>query len=161
VEDHSLASWKDARLWGLLTARADAARVRDLLEGTLPDIEKVLRSSQTAPLDFTLHDDQHSFRVAERACDLLSPDLRARLSPFEAGQLLLASYCHDIGMNPPREVVDGLSTYIISSESDEILSGESERLHNWFYAQNYSFDLPLSASVPPRDLARLAYRVLS
>ena len=62
-------SWENCKLWTLISAKNNK-NISLTVENSLPDVEKVLRSGGTSPLDFTLHDDQHSFRVAERMVTL-------------------------------------------------------------------------------------------
>jgi hypothetical protein len=61
--------WTSTRLYRELRSRrtptADLACV--VLEAAMPSIETVIASGGTAPLDFTLHDAAHAFRVAETA----------------------------------------------------------------------------------------------
>src|SRR4051794_32398040 len=74
--------WTATRLWRTLEADA-APAVQQTLRNALPEMETVLRSGGTAPLDFTLHDDGHAFRVAERMV-ALAPE-PANLSDLERG----------------------------------------------------------------------------
>lgn len=73
--------WKTTKLWLLLAEtcdrdpgrKASAARLRSRLELMMPDIVAVLSGGDTAASDFTLHDEGHGFRVAERMVDVLTP----------------------------------------------------------------------------------------
>jgi len=67
-----------------------------------PDIERVLSSAGTSPLDFTLHDAEHSFRVAEWMAKIVPGDVLEKLSGYELALLLLSAYLHDIGMTPEQ-----------------------------------------------------------
>src|SRR5689334_9180658 len=99
-------TWEMTRLWELVrerTTETDAARLT--LLNCMPKIELVLSAGGTAIPDFTLHDHEHAFRVAERMYDLLPEDVVSHISTFELTLLILAAYLHDIGMSPRREVV--------------------------------------------------------
>lgn len=67
----------------------------------MPDIERVLNAG-TSPLDFTLHDAEHSFRVAEWMARIVPDDVLPKLSVYELALLLLSAYLHDIGMAPEQ-----------------------------------------------------------
>lgn len=99
-----LIDWKETRLWQELQKRESAAQdICAMLTRALDAINPLL--GDTAPYNFTLHDRDHSFRVAERMVDLLPDDLLSRLSSFELALLLLSAYLHDIGMSPNREKI--------------------------------------------------------
>src|ERR1041384_2463073 len=101
-------SWKQTELWKAIDSRtkdADAGRravadeVTLRLRNILPDIERVLAKGETAAADFTLHDEGHGYRVAQRIAHLLGSNLE-HLSSSELALLLLSAYLHDIGMTP-------------------------------------------------------------
>ena len=52
------------------------------LERRMPRIEVILKSGGTSPNDFTLHDEGHSYRVAERMY-AIAGDVVQILSSFE------------------------------------------------------------------------------
>ena len=67
-------SWKSSQLWQLLeTKEPSAEATKQYVSSWLDDVELLLSKSSTSPLDFTLHDDDHSYRVAERMVTLI-PD---------------------------------------------------------------------------------------
>jgi hypothetical protein len=99
--------WKQTNLWMELRARSGADQVWLTLENCLPNIETVLRSGGTSAPDFTLHDHDHSYRVAQRMANLLGSAQLADLSNLELALLLLSAYLHDIGMTPGRDQVKG------------------------------------------------------
>lgn len=65
--------WKATGLWKELAGRGDAAAeaVRATLLLILPKAEQILDKGGTAETDFTLHDADHAFRVAEWMCRLM------------------------------------------------------------------------------------------
>src|SRR4051794_1676795 len=96
-------TWKETRLWDALKKRThehDEDAVRLAVVNSMPIIEEILRSGGTTPRSFTLHDDRHSFRVAERIVELLPDGGLEKLSKYELGLLLMAAYLHDIGKSP-------------------------------------------------------------
>jgi HD superfamily phosphodiesterase len=101
----------------------------------MPNIEGVLKSGGTAPLDFTLHDAEHSFRVAERMADLLDDTGLANLSEFEAALLLLSAYLHDIGMTPNAELANRHWNFIATGERDLLTPEEERSLQQWLDAE--------------------------
>jgi len=105
-------TWKQTRIWSELANKRtpEADSVRATLEICMPDIERVLAGGGTAPLDFTLHDVGHSFRVAERMAEITPTDVFPGLSTYELALLLLSAYLHDIGMTPEQRKVQTLYT---------------------------------------------------
>lgn len=100
--------WSHTWLWKTLEKRASArgnfhaSDFLPTLTAWMRHMQEILRHGGTAPLDFTLHDADHSFRVAERIHQLLTRTTRGNLSDYELALLLLAAYGHDIGMTPER-----------------------------------------------------------
>jgi hypothetical protein len=99
-------SWDATRLWQMIQERTqEGDSARKLLNNVMPEIETVLAKGGTAPMDFTLHDEEHALRVAERIVELLPDDVSPELTAFELALLLLSAYLHDISMTPTRDVV--------------------------------------------------------
>ncbi len=90
----STGKWRSTALWGLLDGATtpEALHTRTTLETCLPDVERILHSGG-APKDFTLHDENHSFRVASRMAELIPSDVLQALSAYEIGLLLLSALC--------------------------------------------------------------------
>jgi hypothetical protein len=127
-----LQGWRDTALWKQLTERGVGCEsLRHYLASWLDDVETLLAKGGTAPLSFTLHDDEHSFRVAERMYDLLPETTLAKLSDLELGLLLSSAYLHDIGMNPRREVVSQIRDYLLSGVSGKLDPEEAKKLQRW------------------------------
>jgi hypothetical protein len=84
--------WTETKLWLALTARSGAIveSAKHLLTDVMPHIQLVLEKGGTAALDFTLHDADHSYRVAERMFTLLPTSTLEALSAYEIVLLLLS-----------------------------------------------------------------------
>lgn len=119
-------TWEQSALWKQIqerTAEGDAERL--LLQRAMPEIERVLRSGGTAPKDFTLHDEGHSFRVAQRMVEIIPPATLAGMSAAELALLLLAAYLHDIGMTPEWGKVSAIRNYLMSGPARLLFSPNS------------------------------------
>jgi hypothetical protein len=81
-------------------------------------LNSILRSGGTSPQDFTLHDERHSVRVADRMEQLLTDEIRDNLSDCEIALLLLAAYGHDIGMTPERKKVQDHHRHLFGYATD-------------------------------------------
>jgi hypothetical protein len=79
-----LEDYKKTRLWQQLERRGRATeRTRALLLPCLDEIQTIL--GKAIPLkDFTLHDQDHSFRVAQRMSDIMPPEVIEHLSPMSS-----------------------------------------------------------------------------
>lgn len=136
--------WKDTALWRALDGRGDAATTTAAYVATwLADVQMLLSKAATAPLDFTLHDDEHAFRVAERMVELIPQDTLGSLSDFEIGLLLLAAYLHDIGMNPSRDIVLKIRDYLLSGDSETDLEQETMLLQRWLDEAHPGLQAPI------------------
>jgi hypothetical protein len=82
--------WERTRFWGVLEKRttSEAEPVRTTLKQCMPKIEAVLSKGGTAPTDFTLHDADHSHRVAERMAEIIPHDSLEGLTCYELALLL-------------------------------------------------------------------------
>ena len=111
------ADGTNTELWMLLKAKGEAASdLRLYIKLWLDDVQLILSKGSTAPLDFTLHDDDHSFRVAHRMVELVPAETMSSLSDYELALLLLSAYLHDIGMNPCWTRVAEIRDYLLSGE---------------------------------------------
>lgn len=122
-------TWEDTRLWRALADRADevSRNTRLVLSRVLPDVETVLDHGDSMPWNFTLHDSEHSWRVAERMADI-AEGLLQEISPYDIGLLLMSAYLHDIGMTPPVGKVSSHFTYVISGEGSLLNEDDREAL---------------------------------
>jgi HD-GYP domain-containing protein (c-di-GMP phosphodiesterase class II) len=105
-----LKAWTETRIYERIIEGADSrlprfSESRRALDNSMGRIQAVLQQGDTAATDFTLHDDQHGFRVAERMVEIIPADVFAELSAYELAHLLFAAYLHDIGMTPERHRV--------------------------------------------------------
>lgn len=134
--------WTETDLW---TAITEKAAENDLLtlQNCMPQIETVLRSAGTSPIDFTLHDDQHSARVAQRMFDIIKRQ-KIVLSGVELCQLLLSAYLHDIGMSPSRSVIDAHYKYLCTGQDHLINPLQKQRLQQWMDENRPNVAVPLS-----------------
>lgn len=126
-------TWQQTSLWKLLERgeSVHAQRMRRLLEDVLPLAEAVLGQASTAPGTFTLHDPEHSYRVAERIVELVPEDVLSRLSPYEWGLALAAAYLHDIGMTPAQHKVEAHFDYLAHDAADRLDQAELEAFQEW------------------------------
>jgi hypothetical protein len=144
--------WKDTRLWQWLLARGPTAEPTRLqVAAWLPDVQSLLSKAGTAPLDFTLHDDDHSYRVAERMTELIPPSTAEQLSDFELGLLLNAAYLHDVGMNPRREIVAKARNFLLTGESQPNFEVEEEFLQQWLDESHPGVQPPVAANASMTD----------
>ena len=98
-----MPTWTETRLWKQLISSSSPERpsIEGLFQQWVPEVEKVLNAG-TSPLDFTLHDAEHSFRVAEWMAKIIPEEVLPKLSAYELALLLLSAYLHDIGMTPEQ-----------------------------------------------------------
>lgn len=102
------------------------------------DIESLLRSAATSPTDFTLHNDQHAFRVAELMASIVPQKTLKELTSYELGLLLLAAYLHDIGMTPAQSRVNGLMVFMLGSGSDAVPAALAAAFQNWLDSSTFN-----------------------
>ena len=139
-------SWETTQLWQLIRNQAqDADPTVLLLRNVMPKIERVLSKGGTSPVDFTLHDEEHAFRVAQRMVELLPDDVAKKLGTFELSLLLLSAYLHDIGMTPTRDVVKRHYRYILTKEDGLLSDAEINDLQNWLDESREGLALPIAA----------------
>jgi len=130
----TLKDWTETKLYRLIVRYAErdqvGAAARHTLDHTMPEIQKVLQQGGTAPTDFTLHDAQHSFRVAERMVEIAGETLE-HLCGYELALLLLSAYLHDIGMTPQKRRVKGLYCYLLTDQPVDLAPEEIARFRLW------------------------------
>lgn len=125
--------WKNLKLWNSISEQSKKHHESFLASITIcmNNIEEILKSAGTSPLDFTLHDDQHSFRVATRMCEIISPDTFDYLSTYEKVLLLMSAYLHDIGMTPTRGTVSKHYKYFSTGDESILLSDDLIHVEEW------------------------------
>jgi len=138
-------NWNGTQIWERLSKirNPEAERVKAFLsEQTCMDkISKILDKGATSPKDFTLHDADHSFRVAERMWEIIPPNTKKLLSEYELALLLLSAYLHDIGMTPEYQKVH--KHYLILTNTDKNQLAESEKLEfqRWLDEEGEQIDI--------------------
>jgi len=149
------AGWEETRLWIELEGRGDkqAKQLQVILAEVLPDAEEILDSG-SSPQNFTLHDADHAFRVAERIVDLLEaePALLKKVGPYDLALLLLAAYLHDIGMSPSLSRIQDHYDFLLTGEGNLNLDEQNE-LQMWLDDEWDGQTPPLArAASTPHDL---------
>ena len=154
-------TWTDTKLWKELVKRARkggdshevAEKIKGQVEQWLDQIQGVLAQGHTDPQDFTLHDHEHSFRVAERMIELLRPAQLRYLSDYEIALLLLAAYLHDIGMNPERAKINAIHQYLLTGTPGILTPEDTQELQRWLDEAGYAVEPPICRAAPsPQDL---------
>ena len=129
--------FNETKLWKLLKTKDKEfdTKISSLLENqnVMPKIEKVISKGNTSPKDFTLHDEEHSFRVAERMYELISDSTKAILSPYECSFMLLAAYLHDIGMSPSNKKIEEYRNYLLFSNQGGLSNDDIEIIEEYLF----------------------------
>ena len=148
--------WTSTRLYLELdkSSSSQVSRFKVLLENVMPKIQSVLAKAGTARLDFTLHDADHSYRVAERMIDLIPSDVLPKLSPYELTLLLLSAYLHDIGMSPERRKVEGHFEYLVTGTSQDINPDEAFEFQAWLDNQEDGIIPPIEIDNTSKQLRK-------
>ena len=127
--------WKTTQIYSALKNKEGDYRdsIKNLLDNTnvMDAIEYILTTSGTTPKDFTLHDANHSFRVAEKIWEIIPEITKKKLSEYELGFLLLASYLHDIGMSPDYDKVERHKIYLTTNDKSTLNAQEIQALQKW------------------------------
>ncbi|HZF09660.1 MAG TPA: hypothetical protein VFE33_12790 [Thermoanaerobaculia bacterium] len=126
----------------------------------LPGIETVLSKGGTAPLDFTLHDEDHAFRVAQRMVQVIPEGVLPKLSIPELALLLLSAYLHDIGMTPERGQVAAHYNYLTIA-APGLTPQEQEEFELWLAEQNRPVTPPMWTEAPTLDQLALAAELVT
>jgi hypothetical protein len=143
------ATFRHTHLYQVLLERTvsdvRAKRLIAVVDDILEKAEEVLRAGNTSPLDFTLHDDRHSFRVAELMVLVLPQDMLPVLANEEIGLLLLSAYLHDVGMTPERHSILKYRDLLIGSEQ-QMDESEKREFYEWFDSSEFGdvIKLPIS-----------------
>lgn len=136
----SHSNWKSSKIYVELKKRKGdfAEKIINLLERpeVMDKIELILNKGGSTPKNFTLHDADHSFRVADRMWELIPDKTKATLGDYELGLLLLSAYLHDIGMSPDFEKVQQHKAYLTSSEKIGLSEQDVESFQKWIDNNN-------------------------
>ena len=125
-------SWMDTNLWRFIQERDSGSHeYLTYLKSSLDDVESLSTHASTSPLDFTLHDNLHSYRVAQRMTEILSKATIDKMSTCELALLLSSAYLHDIGMNPKRSVVGEIKEFLFDPKRSQLSEGEQDNIQTW------------------------------
>jgi len=153
------ASWEQTRIWAeirnsISQPSESTSRIATRMPLFMADAEATLARGETAPADFTLHDEMHGFRVAERMADLVGINRLHEFSPTELALLLGSAYLHDIGMTPRAGHVRRHRDYLISGDVAQLTEEQRRELQTWLDDHAGGVAPPLATGTP--DSATLA-----
>jgi hypothetical protein len=140
--------WKNNTIWKLIKNKNTevAKQVITFLENpkVMDKIEKILSKGCSSPKDFTLHDEDHSFRVAERMIEVI-PELTINvLTEYDLMMMLLTAYLHDIGMTPEFKKIENHFSAITTENKSRLLTEELAELQKWLDNENVQIDISFS-----------------
>jgi hypothetical protein len=126
------STWRETSIYKVLTSKGENS-VSILLNNpkVMDAIETILDSGGTTPKDFTLHDSNHSFRVAQRIWEIIPESTKDKLSTYELGLSLMSAYLHDIGMSPDFNKVARHYKFLSSNDKDCLSAEEINELQKW------------------------------
>jgi len=146
VNHHTMPNynWKETELFKILLAKKAekdfyADNMVALLENpdAMKKIEDILNKGGTMPKDFTLHDADHSYRVAVRMSELMPQESKNALTSYELGFLLLSAYLHDIGMSPEFDKVESHRLYLTTDDKIGLTEDEVKEFQKWIDNDNF------------------------
>lgn len=111
-------------------------------------------------MDFTLHDAEHSFRVAQRMTELIPPDVLPKLQAYELSLLLLSAYLHDIGMTPERKKVSGHYEYLLLGKQGDLSSSDIETFQTWLDDEGEGIVPPLTTGQVTAEILHKAQEII-
>ncbi len=150
--------WQMLALWQQLASRTgpDAEEIRSTTVLCLNAATKILDKGGTAPSDFTLHDADHSFRVAEKMPKIVPSGTLEELSPHELAFLLLSAYLHDIGMTPARSRTIAYYEFLITGAPGLLGEKGVSEFQQWLDQQPEAITPPLAkAETEPATIDQL------
>ena len=154
--------WNETALWRVLeeSQEYDSQNVIGVLKQWMPEVERILSSGGTSPKDFTLHDDQHAARVAQRMAELIPKETLIRLSPYELAFLLMSAYLHDVGMTPEFRKVSLIHRYLLTGEKEDLDDHEVQEFERWLDDDEDGVSVPICSEKPTSgELSRANYLV--
>jgi hypothetical protein len=145
-----IKDWKDTQLWKILTKKSspESESIRSALQNCMPEIQTVLNSASTSPANFTLHDADHSGRVAKGMVRLMPATTQDALSSYELALLLLSAYLHDIGMTPAQHRTESVYQFILTEDRTTLSDAEYSELRAWLDEQSEELEIPMSPGRP-------------
>lgn len=152
----STDTWVQTALWQRLESRDED--VKAALRRWMPDIESILRQGGSTPETYTLHDNEHSFRVAGWMVQIIPTDVLEALSSYELALLLLSAYLHDIGMTPKGAKVRAIETFLASS-TDKAEGPAVKPFREWAAANMSGITFPLDPGMPPEKRVELVHEL--
>lgn len=153
-----MSDWSETRLLKSIEDKL-ARKEMTALGSALDQAQLVLNAVGTAPLDFTLHDHDHSFRVAERIFDLIPAGVS--LGTYELSLLLLSAYMHDIGMSPSRSIVRAHYDYLITATPGELTPQHLREFQQWLDANYSEIVAPVSQDAMTSGSLRTVEEIVS
>lgn len=149
-------TWEETRLWKELQGHGEepALKVRYLLEDVLPPVEDVLNKGGTAALNMTLHDAEHSWRVAQWMAEIAGDEVLSELKPYDLAMLLLSAYLHDIGMTPEAARVQDHLDFLVEGKPRSLDESDIEELQTWLDESWNGLVPPIDKDNEPARLAR-------
>lgn len=138
-------NWKDTNIWKRLSKIKgdESEKVKSFLNDVncMDKIQMILNKGITSPKDFTLHDADHSFRVAQRMWEIIPTSTQKILSEFELAILLLSAYLHDIGMTPELKKVNNLYAFLNTKNKSCLNNTEQKDLQKWLDEEGEQIDI--------------------
>lgn len=140
-----MTNWKKTQVWQKLAKikTDESDKVKSFLQASfcMDRIEKILNTGSTSPKDFTLHDADHSFRVAERMWEIIPVNTRKILSEYELAFLLLSAYLHDIGMTPEYQKVNNHYLCLNTKTKNLLTLLEKQAFQKWLDEEGEQIDI--------------------
>jgi len=127
----------------------------------MPRVETVLAKGGTSPIDFTLHDADHSYRVAQRMAELIPSDVLQKLTSYELALLLLAAYLHDIGMTPEQRKVRLHYEHLLTGQPQDLIPEEIAQFQEWLDNHAQGATAPIAKEPLTPDSLRLARELVA
>jgi len=162
MNEEKSTSWVNTQIWKIIKKKKgkDAEKVQNYLNDFLEKIEKILKKGGTSSKDFTLHDEEHSFRVAKRMHEIAGDTLK-KISIYDLALLLTSAYLHDIGMTPEEAKVNNHYKYLLTGEKNGITDNEIEQLNCWLDDDDKGISLPICSKTPTSKDIELAEELLT
>jgi len=135
---------------------ATLASLRSPQRGVHCKAKAFYRTDFTPPLQFSLHDEKHAFRVAQRMDQLMTSEDISDLSDYEVAILLLSAYLHDIGMVPERVMSDAHKHFLLSGKPGALNEQQRKEFRCWLDDDERGISVPIKEGTPTHDTLDLA-----
>lgn len=150
-----MKQWAETSLWKAVLSRNPSSEKVSQVTLVLNKAEAVLQSANTSPNNFTLHDADHSYRVAQMMATIIGPSIQT-LSEVELSALLLSAYLHDIGMTPSAEVSSPSRSFLLYGPIlDRTTPSENENVQNWLDSEYAGLIPPLLSGKHSKPLEEI------